>query len=264
MDCLLFLGQSRNTRCLLYKQSAEYIDHIFFRCSFSSWIWRFILGRFNSKRKPLESLLAEESWIRSKFRGKGQSTIATKIAFSASIYCIWMERNKRVFDHKEQHKQSILRHILSFVKVKMIFLKLQDSPSDRNIEISKNLGISYQFQDIQPKQCKWEPPDCNSHKLNSDASLTADKATLGGLIRDSSGTSILMYSLDATIQNITDLELDAIAHGLSMASATSVQNSWVETDYLLADQIIKGEIRCPWRKLNTLDNVLNLLRSFSS
>ncbi|XP_077232366.1 uncharacterized protein LOC143869234 [Tasmannia lanceolata] len=90
-DRLLFLGNSRETRCLLCNSDIQSANHIFFRCGYSAWIWSFILRRFNQKRKPLNSLSEEEAWIRNHFKGSGQCATAMRIAFGTTIYLIWAE-----------------------------------------------------------------------------------------------------------------------------------------------------------------------------
>ncbi|XP_077249090.1 uncharacterized protein LOC143888520 [Tasmannia lanceolata] len=63
-DRLCFLGSHRDLRCLLCNAGPESVNHLFFRCSYSAWIWRSILWRCGIRRKPLKTLILEENWIR--------------------------------------------------------------------------------------------------------------------------------------------------------------------------------------------------------
>ncbi|XP_077237323.1 uncharacterized protein LOC143879000 [Tasmannia lanceolata] len=72
-DNLHFLGPNHDRSCLLCNSASESVNHIFFNCSYSAWIWRVILRRISDRRKQKKSLSDEENWIRSKFKKKGQT-----------------------------------------------------------------------------------------------------------------------------------------------------------------------------------------------
>ncbi|XP_077226384.1 uncharacterized protein LOC143862957 [Tasmannia lanceolata] len=99
-DNLHFLGPNHDRSCLLCNSASESVNHIFFNCSYSAWIWRLILRRISDRRKQKKSLSDEKNWIRSKFKKKGQTYTFVRTLLTASIYLIWQERNSRLFQKK--------------------------------------------------------------------------------------------------------------------------------------------------------------------
>ncbi|XP_077251955.1 uncharacterized protein LOC143891210 [Tasmannia lanceolata] len=264
IDRLQFLGSSRDTRCILCNQDQESHDHLFFKCAFSSWIWRNVLWRFKQRRNPANSLRAEEEWMRFTFRGKSQISTAFKIAYSAAIYSIWAERNCRIFNQKSTHKQIVLRNILCVIQNRISYLLLYDLKSDRNEAIAANLRICLIPRPCFQKFCSWIPPSLPFLKLNSDASLSGDYGSIGGLIRNEKGEPYAMYSVNRLPDSINVLELEAIAFGLKSALQLNFQHIWIETDSSIAEKIISGVLCCPWKLLNTLDSIKLSLSSLTS
>ncbi|XP_077242054.1 uncharacterized protein LOC143882449 [Tasmannia lanceolata] len=186
-DRLHFLSSFVDSRCLLCKSDREKRDHLFFSCSFSALVWCSLLRGISNRKKQFTSLIAEEEWIRKKFKGNTQVATTAKIAFSATIYFIWLERNQRVFEGKASHKQDILSSILLSTRIKVLHLKLQDSSSDLAIKIASHFNLPLFHKQKLTKFCIWIPPDGLHQKLNCDASLSSDGRSVGGIIRSSSG-----------------------------------------------------------------------------
>ncbi|XP_077240355.1 uncharacterized protein LOC143881252 [Tasmannia lanceolata] len=178
-DKLSYQGPSRDIHCPLCLVEREDTNHLFFKCAYSAWIWRFVLWRFSYKRKPLHSLQMEEEWNRQTTRGKTQSAIGLGIAFNASIYHIWTERNKRIHEQRFQHKKSVLNEILLIIRSRCIHLGLNDLPSSRAYSLCQNLQLPLFVNVIGPKYCHWSPPETGRCKLNSDAALVGDLAAIG-------------------------------------------------------------------------------------
>ncbi|XP_077237378.1 uncharacterized protein LOC143879071 [Tasmannia lanceolata] len=222
-DRLGFLGPNRDLKCPLCHTVHESIDHIFFRCSYSRWVWNSVLWRFNLRKNPKRSLLLEEEWLRSYSRGKGQSATALRLAFQSAIFFLWIERNKRVHDQKETHKQSVLKHILHSKK-----------------------------------------PDPGWSKLNSDASLTDSEGSIGGIIRDHTGTTTSLFSSQTAKSEINIMELQAINRGLELAKSKNIGKIWVESDSLSAVETISKESKCPWKAIMLLDRIETLLSTFNN
>ncbi|XP_077252333.1 uncharacterized protein LOC143891674 [Tasmannia lanceolata] len=68
-DRLIRHGTKLPPECFLCLHSSESIDHIFFECGYSKWIWGTILKNLKIKRRIL-NLHSEEEWIRNSFKGK--------------------------------------------------------------------------------------------------------------------------------------------------------------------------------------------------
>ncbi|XP_077251405.1 uncharacterized protein LOC143890570 [Tasmannia lanceolata] len=263
-DRLAFLGPNRETKCVLCKSLSESTDHLFFRCSFSAWIWRSVLWRFSIRRKPFKSLKDEEDWIRTNFKGKLQATTALRIAFNAAIYHIWFERNSRIHELKSTHKQSILSDILYSIRTSCIHLHLDEAPSFRGKCLASNLHLPC-FKATQPaKLCSWVPPATHLAKINTDASLSDVGGGLGGLIREGSGKITAAFSSNYDPSPIQELELEAIHYGLKLAITLNLHCVWIESDSLLAVNVINGKSECLWKKLQTLYNIQSLLSTMET
>ncbi|XP_077215524.1 uncharacterized protein LOC143850104 [Tasmannia lanceolata] len=261
-DRLFFLGSQRDSTCSLCRSEPETHHHLFLACSYSSWVWRFILLRFGYRRKPNNGLQKEEEWLRKTFKGKGQIARAIRIAFSATVSHLWKERNRRVFEEKSTHKQQTLKDILDIIKFKTLYLKLQDIPSEKNIRISNILGLPCFSKEKSSRHCTWDPPPEDMAKLNSDASLANDQGSIGGLIRGSTSNIMVMFSWNKAPETISELELEAILEGVKLARSMDIRKLWIETDSMNALQIITGKCNCPWRKKVTLKLLQDLLTSF--
>ncbi|XP_077228564.1 uncharacterized protein LOC143861535 [Tasmannia lanceolata] len=170
-DRLIKMGAVIDPICPLCKSAAESIDHLFFKCSYSAWLWKSILWRNGHHRAKNQSLLAEEDWLRHHSKGKEQATVAFKLCFSPLIHNIWMERNRRIFESSEKHKRLVLNQILTEISIKMNGLKIKDKISPRNISTATNLKYKHIPDDPSSRYCSWSPPNEDELKLNSDASL---------------------------------------------------------------------------------------------
>ncbi|XP_077251926.1 uncharacterized protein LOC143891175 [Tasmannia lanceolata] len=138
-DRLSFVVQDRS--CSLCSRHSESLDHLLLSCGYSAWIWKSILWRVGWRRRPLRTLVDEESGIRDKFKGNGQLSTVIKMGFQAAIYQICNERNQRIFENKSTHKTQVLKKILSDICFKMNQLSMcRDVPHARAIKAATNFG----------------------------------------------------------------------------------------------------------------------------
>ncbi|XP_077228472.1 uncharacterized protein LOC143861430 [Tasmannia lanceolata] len=263
-DRIMFLNPSRETRCPLCKVNPETIDHLFFKCSFSSWIWKSILWRFTHRRNLFRTLAKEEEWIRRNFRGRGQTAIAMRIAFNTAVYMIWLERNTRIFENKEVHKQRILAAALNAIRDRVIFLNLEDIRSSKIEEVSKNWNFPYFYRKNDSKFCSWVMPMGEMVKLNTDGALNSEGAGIGRILRDGKRNIIAMFSVDKPVEEIHGLEMEAVLHGLELAHRKNIQHIWVKSDSMMTVKIIEKMWTCSWKKIPTFEKIMNLLNKFKS
>ncbi|XP_077226370.1 uncharacterized protein LOC143859595 [Tasmannia lanceolata] len=231
-DRILFMNPSRETRCPLCKVNPETIDHLFFKCSFSSWIWKSILWRFTHRRNLFRTLAKEEEWIRRNFRGRGQTATAMRIAFNTAVYMIWLERNTRIFENKEVHKQRILAAALNAIRDRVLFLNLEDIQSGKNEEVSKNWNFPYFYRKTDRKFCSWVVPVGEMVKLNTDGALNSEGAGIGRILRDGKRNIIAMFSVDKPVEEIHGLEMEAVLHGLELAHRKNTQHICWEISHI--------------------------------
>ena len=83
--------------CVLCKENAENIDHLFIHCSYSLKLWWRMLGALGAEwviPKGCFELLS----INLRISGKGKRAgILRDCLFHAIFWNIWMERNRRIF-----------------------------------------------------------------------------------------------------------------------------------------------------------------------
>ncbi|KAG7656588.1 Reverse transcriptase zinc-binding domain [Arabidopsis suecica] len=101
-DRLRSWGLSIPAVCLLCNSHDESRAHLFFECPFCGAVWRFFTGRANLF--PPAQLMYCLIWLLNPSRDKN-TTLIIRLAFQASVYAIWRERNlclhtgvARVFD----------------------------------------------------------------------------------------------------------------------------------------------------------------------
>ncbi|XP_043721008.1 uncharacterized protein LOC122668521 [Telopea speciosissima] len=82
--------------------------------------------------------------------------------------------------------------------------------------------------------------------LHYDGSLTSDRASYGGLIRNAMGVPILAYVGKREEASILSMELLAIYRGISLCLEKDIQNISIRFDSKLAVDILNGTITCPW------------------
>ncbi|XP_077233633.1 uncharacterized protein LOC143875936 [Tasmannia lanceolata] len=195
---------------------------------------------------------------------KGHGASAIRIAFTSSIYLIWLERNNRLHGADNSHKEVILSNILHTIRSRCIFLRLDSQNSSRDLAFSKAFNLPL-FRSQKPtKSCKWVHPEPGCVKLNCDASLASSSASIGGLLRTNDGSVLAMYSQDKIQMTIQELELEAICHGASLASSLNIDRLWIESDSLFAVNVIEGSVACPWKKRLSLAHLKNTLLKFVS
>ncbi|XP_077232113.1 uncharacterized protein LOC143866589 [Tasmannia lanceolata] len=263
-DNLLRFMPAVDSQCPLYCANAESATHLFFNCSFSSWIWRLILWKFGTRRWPKKDLNEEEQWAREKFRGKGQISTAMKLCFTSSIYHIWRERNNRVFENSKSHKSAILSKIIDEVRIKISCLDLSDTPTQANYQIANNMGLKLKEKTSAPRYCSWSPPPENEIKVNVDASLDESGGGIGGLLRQHEGSCIAMFSKLTAGEEIFALEILAIENWVSLAAALGAHHIWIESDSLFAVKSVAGNAKCPWKQTNRIRALRASLECFTS
>ncbi|XP_077249315.1 uncharacterized protein LOC143888798 [Tasmannia lanceolata] len=147
-----------------------------------------------------------------------------------SIYHIWLERNQRLFEVNNSHKQDTLRIIFHTIRSCVLHLNLLNNSSSSCAKIAENFNLPVFNIERVPKFCRWIPPDPPFLKLNSDASLSVGEASMGGIIRNQFGESLGCYSLVAIPASIHELELEAVLHGIFLAVQLNANHLWIESD----------------------------------
>lgn len=92
---LVSWGLDISISCLLCSVHDENRDHLFFKCHYSSQVWRLVLSRFGNSISIFQTWNNVIDWMLNR-SSNGQSKILKKIACQATVYHIWKERNSRL------------------------------------------------------------------------------------------------------------------------------------------------------------------------
>jgi len=102
------LGITQDNYCVLCLGSVETIDHLYFQCPFSAYLWR--LSRLKlGITSATGSLLDEVTLISNQFKQRNNTSILAKLVFSSVVWHIWKERNARIFQKESKHKIQVFR-----------------------------------------------------------------------------------------------------------------------------------------------------------
>ncbi|XP_058768387.1 uncharacterized protein LOC131642117 [Vicia villosa] len=96
-DRIARFGVNTNGECCWCKQ-VETLDHIFFECTTTGFVWSNVLTWLGYNRTP-EYWSREKEWISDKTKKKGWKSQLLKIATTETVYEVWRNRNDITFGH---------------------------------------------------------------------------------------------------------------------------------------------------------------------
>ena len=102
--------------CILCKRHNESIDHLFLHCDFAFRLWTNILKEFGTEwviPRSTKDLLTLGQGLSLTKKGK----TCWKVAVSATLWAIWLERNKRIFEETEETIESTWNRIRLWVTI---------------------------------------------------------------------------------------------------------------------------------------------------
>ncbi|KAL0672475.1 hypothetical protein Bca4012_000455 [Brassica carinata] len=93
--------------CILCNSGLESRDHLYFSCSYTWDIWYSMGGR-------------------SGFSSQTHTRLLVLLAWQASIYCIWAERNARLHRSRFRPPSAIVKEIHTIVKLRIASIRIDD------------------------------------------------------------------------------------------------------------------------------------------
>ena len=129
-DKLLKWGLKNSISCVFCRASVEDRNHLFFGCQFTAGIWKRILRFCGNIRHP-RNWENEFLWVTAT-KGKSFCAILKRIAWGATIYHLWRQRNSRVYENIFNPADAIFHIICNDVRLRVSsFQKVADNPRNR-------------------------------------------------------------------------------------------------------------------------------------
>ena len=250
IDQLQRRGLQLVNQCVLCWSAMESIDHLFFNCAYTAWIWRSLLGRAGCRRRPRRNLQQEVEILMTSFGQHDLLGATMRIAFSASRWHVWTERNNRILRGTCSHKKQVLRRIVQDVVSKAARSRWKPRDGNQRDLLFEKWGIQAEVPIEQGRSVKWSIPEPGTWKANADAALKDEKGGLGALIRDENGAMCVAVAKQVEVAPIFVLELRAIKERVEMALQKGWSRLEIETDSLLAKQCLLHEVKRPWASLH--------------
>ncbi|XP_071708301.1 uncharacterized protein [Rutidosis leptorrhynchoides] len=120
-------------QCSLCSQIIDSHEHLFFNCSFSAQLWSYCaslskVGIGGSSWKDVVSSLQPVA------KSKSCDVIIAKLLFGASVYYIWQERNRILFNKSSLPCDKVEKLIYSTVRLKIMAIKWRNTD---NVQMMK-------------------------------------------------------------------------------------------------------------------------------
>ena len=131
-DKLLKWGMIESISCVFCRTNVEDRNHLFFGCQFTVDIWLRILRLCGYHRTP-RNWENELLWVIAT-KGKSFCSITKRIAWGATIYHLWRQRNSRMYENTFAPADAIFHIICNDVRLRISsFQKVMDNPVNRAI-----------------------------------------------------------------------------------------------------------------------------------
>jgi len=123
MDCLSSAGIIQNATCIFCGLQTETHEHLFFICTTSRQVWETVTARENIYW-PCCNWSNLLQWGSTNYCKKNdiQHTIA-RLVLSTTVYLLWQERNKRVFNSQYQTAPTLAEDIFQQVRSQISTMK---------------------------------------------------------------------------------------------------------------------------------------------
>jgi mannosylglycoprotein endo-beta-mannosidase len=116
MDRLQTAGIIMNATCILCGLHIETHEHLFFACPTTKTVWETVNGRANIYW-PCSSWPNLLQWASTNYTRKNDiQHIIARLMLSATVYLLWQERNKRVFNHQFQSTPAMAEAVFQLVR----------------------------------------------------------------------------------------------------------------------------------------------------
>ncbi|XP_010673874.1 uncharacterized protein LOC104890179 [Beta vulgaris subsp. vulgaris] len=255
-----------NSFCVFCNSSIETPDHLLIHCHLPSMIWTWWLNMWNlSWTQPASLKEAFHQWRPAKGGPFFKKIWAA--AFFVIIWTIWKERNARIFSNIS----SSSRELQDLVLLRLCWwLKAweDDFPYSAD-EVIRNPSCLNWEKSVAPRNSSqhlvphlWSPPPIETLQWNVDASYKShhDHAAVGGVLRNSMGNFVCLFSSPIPLLEINSAEVFAIFRAIKISINSDRINNHsliIISDSSNAVQWCNQDSGGPWN----LSFMLNFIRN---
>ncbi|XP_038699593.1 uncharacterized protein LOC119996887 [Tripterygium wilfordii] len=188
--------------------------------------------------------------------------------FAAVIWTIWTERNKVIFDDAEVEWSNVL--YLVFIRYGLWLKAINISIPYSGPELmAASDGVKFKILlNKAPRPVSiWVAPPTSHLKWNTDGSSRLDKVGIGGVLRDSSGNFLCIFSGPVGNLDATSAEMEAIRKALEISVAHGSSNGVeliVESDSHNSVSWLKKGSSNPWSMDQDCNAITNLTKVFAA
>lgn len=130
--------KSGNLTCAFCKLVSDSHGHLFFNCAFTGRIWDHVrkIARLHNLRIRWMDIV---DFFSNHIKGKSLDCIIKRLCLTYTVFCIWKERNIRLFQKMESIELNIIKEVEGIIRLKL--LRMNFLFSKGNVGICKNWGI---------------------------------------------------------------------------------------------------------------------------
>lgn len=145
-DRLLSWGLQTDHICLLCNQASESRDHLFFHCSYSCFIWSNLSSKLEIVSSSFSWLDVMDSLL--SLSGNNHRKYLSLLAWQATIYEVWGERNSRLHRNFFTGNDILLRRIDRTIRNRISSFRAQNN---RAASECLQLWLSLRWSPRDPK-----------------------------------------------------------------------------------------------------------------
>ncbi|XP_039037235.1 uncharacterized protein LOC120174477 [Hibiscus syriacus] len=126
------MGLLNDCKCVFCDDLIETRDHLFLHCSMAEYIWKSVFSLSGIQFFPCSW---DSFWTRAinSWKEKSLLTSILKLALNTTIYFLWDERNKRLFQGRTKTAPELLQTIRNIVGLHL---------RNRNLNSNDNINIT--------------------------------------------------------------------------------------------------------------------------
>nr|XP_027120504.1 uncharacterized protein LOC113737473 [Coffea arabica] len=172
-------------------------------------------------------------------------------------------RNKVRFEGQALSARRVIREVVNFIHDLGRAWKLEKAQFYRDLDSDWASLASSVARKRQAVVVTWTKPPAQRYKLNTDASVVNERASGGGLLRDSDGRLIFAFYKEFGEKGVLQAEALALLEGLRACAAKGVQEVLMEVDSAVLVPLVKSLALGGWSHCNLLRRIRRLLDQVS-